>query len=156
ANPEAEKTVVFSAGEGMKKDFSYKEASELISKVKKIGLTLNALQKAQTTAATAATTATTTSDTTPQAATVETGSTETQPDPMTLNGLLTKYGIYGMLSQYERLLKKGERIKAKKLEDKMYEIEKKVSADKSIPKNLRERFVSYIENKEDEIEARCR
>lgn len=69
---------------------------------------------------------------------------------------MTKYGIYGMLSQYERLLKKGERIKAKKLEDKMYEIEKKVSADKSIPKNLRERFVSYIENKEDEIEARCR
>lgn len=156
ANPEAEKTVVFSAGEGMKKDFSYKEASELISKVKKIGLTLNAIQSVQTTAATAATTATTTSDTIPQAATVETGSTETQPDPMTLNGLLTKYGIYGMLSQYERLLKKGERIKAKKLEDKMYEIEKKVSADKSIPKNLRERFVSYIENKEDEIEARCR
>lgn len=153
ANPEAEKTVVFSADEGMKKDFSYKEASELISKVKKIGLTLNAIQSVQTTAAT---TATTTSDTIPQAATVETGSTETQPDPMTLNGLLTKYGIYGMLSQYERLLKKGERIKAKKLEDKMYEIEKKVSADKSIPQNLRERFVSYIENKEDEIEARCR
>jgi len=146
ANPQTEKTVVFSADYGMKKDFSYKEASELISKVKKIGMTLNTLQTVHTTA----------TETGSQAVTVESGSTETKDDPMTLNGLLTKYGIYGMLSKYERLLKKGDRIQAKKVEDKMFEIEKKVSADSSIPKSLRERFVSYIENKEDEIEARCR
>lgn len=154
ANPQIEKTVVFSAGEGMKKDFSHKEASELISKVKKMGLTLNTTQA--TKASATATTNTNTNNLQSQAGTVGTASTETQPDPMTLNGLLTKYGIYGMLSQYERLLKKGERAKAKKVEDRMYEIEKKVSADSSIPKSLRERFVSYIENKEDEIEARCR
>ena len=74
--------------------------------------------------------------------------------PETLNDLLTQYGIYGMLAQYDKYLRKGERIKAKKLEDKLYSIEKKVQNDASLPKWMRDRFVEYIEKKEDEIEDR--
>ena len=34
----------------------------------------------------------------------------------------------------------------------MWEIEKKVKADRSLPESLRKRFVEYIENREDQIE----
>ena len=82
--------------------------------------------------------------------------TETQEEnkPLTLNDLLKQYGIYGMLAQYDKYLKNGEKKKAKQLEDRLYTIEKKVKNDASIPKSLRERFVDYIEDKEDEIEDR--
>ena len=143
ANPNVEKTVVFSAGEGMKKDFSFKEASELIGKVKKIGLTINASQSVP--------------DIVFQGENAEEQTaTETQEEnkPLTLNDLLKQYGIYGMLAQYDKYLKNGEKKKAKQLEDRLYTIEKKVKNDASIPKSLRERFVDYIEDKEDEIEDR--
>ena len=143
ANLNAEKTVVFSAGEGMKKDFSFKEASELIGKVKKIGLTINALQNV--------------SNIVPQLEDAEAqidAETQEANKPLTLNDLLKQYGIYGMLAQYDKYLKNGEKKKAKQLEDKLYTIEKKVKNDASIPKSLRERFVDYIEDKEDEIEDR--
>lgn len=148
ANPETEKTVVFSAGEGMKKDFTYQEASDLISKVKKIGLTLNTGTGAEKGLDIAV--SSTKSTETPVA-------TETPQDPnkpLTLNDLLTKHGVYGMLSQYDKLLRKGEKKKAKQVEDKLYAIEKKVKNDPSIPQSLRKRFVDYIESKEDEIEDR--
>lgn len=139
-----EKIVVFSAGEGMKKDFTYKEASALLESVKKISMTLN----------------TGVGSVNMPGATVTTETTETSQEntsenkPVTLNSLLTDYGIYGMLSQYDKYLKKGDKKKAKQVEDRLYSIEKKVKNDASIPKSLRERFVDYIEDKEDEIEDR--
>ena len=139
-----EKNIVFSANEGMKKDFSYKEAVALLENVKKISMTVNA---------TASRTAS--DDTSEITETTETSKeTIKENKPITLNSLLTDYGIYGMLAQYDRYLKNGEKKKAKQLEDKMYSIEKKVKNNTSIPKSLREQFVDYIENKEDEIEDR--
>ena len=143
ASPDAEKTVVFSAGEGVKKDFTFKEASELISKVKKIGMTINTFQASgdATTPSTTDTNQVTEGD-------------KANAKPQTVNDLLTQYGIYGMLAQYDRHLKNGDRIKAKQVEDRLYSIEKKVQNDVSLPKWMRDRFVEYIENKEDEIEDR--
>ena len=59
-----------------------------------------------------------------------------------------------MLSQYEKHLKNRDKRTAKKVEDQMWEIEKKVRADNSLPESLRKRFVEYIENREDEIEKK--
>lgn len=140
---ESEKTIVFSAGEGMKRDFTYKEAVELINNVKKIGLTINVSNSSNVTP-TEATTETTT----------ETTTVEEQSKPLTLNDLLKNNGVYGLLSQYEKCLKKGDKKKAKQVEDRLYTIEKRVKNDESIPKSLRQRFVDYIENKEDEIEKK--
>lgn len=135
AAPDMEKTIVFSAGEDMKKDFSYKEAAALIDKVKKISLTFNMNQSGATESAEAV--------------------PVSDPDkPVTLHSLLTDYGIYGMLAQYDKYLRNGEKKRAKQLEDRLYSIEKKVKNDPTIPYSLRERFVDYIEDKEDEIEDR--
>jgi hypothetical protein len=149
ANRDAEKTLVFSAGEGMKKDFSFKEASDLIMKVKKIGLTINVSQSTANIAPQVEPTETESTTETPNV-------TETQESnkPLTLNDLLKEHGVYGLLAQYDKLLKKGEKKKAKQIEDRLYTIEKKVKNDSSIPYSLRERFVDYIEDKEDEIEDR--
>ena len=146
ANSDAEKTVVFSAGEGMKKDFSFKEASGLIGKVKKIALTINA-SKAEAVEVSQP-------ESEEAQSTEEAQNTQNVNKPLTLNDLLNQYGIYGMLAQYDKYLKNGEKKKAKQLEDRMYTIEKKVKNDRSIPQSLRDRFVDYIENKEDEIEDR--
>jgi hypothetical protein len=59
-----------------------------------------------------------------------------------------------MLAQYEKAIKNGEKKRAKKIEDQLWEIEKSVKNDSSIPSSLRKRFVDYIEDKEDEIEDR--
>lgn len=179
-----EKNIVFSAGEGMKKDFSDKEAAALLKNVKKVLMTINtttpdkaveepemtveenepeevieekiapeapAVKKAEPKEQKAEKKAVTKAETKTEV------KTEVKPEEkkeITLNSLLTDYGIYGMLSQYEKHLKNGEKAKAKQVEDKMWEIEKKVKKDPSIPKDLRDRFVDYIEDKEDEIEAR--
>lgn len=143
-----EKTVVFSAGEGMKKDFTYKEASVLLESVKKISMTLN-------TAASSGASLVNISGAAVASETTETSQeTTSEKKPVTLNSLLTDYGIYGMLSQYDKYLRNGDKTRAKQVEDRLYSIEKKVKNDASIPKSLRERFVDYIEDKEDEIEDR--
>lgn len=146
---DTEKTIVFSAAEGMKKDFSYKEAATLIENVKKIGLTINNTKPVNNRIKSTEQTevVTDTSEDTEKTTTEE-------KKPLTLNSLLKDYGIYGMLAQYEKYWKKGDRRKAKEVEDRLYEIEKKVSKDSSIPQYLRDKFVQYIENKEDEIERR--
>lgn len=146
ASPDAEKTVVFSAGEGVKKDFTFKEASELISKVKKIGMTINTFQTSRE----AITPSTPSATDTKQVAEEE----QTNEKPQTVDDLLKKYGVYGMLAQYDKYLKKGDKKRAKQIEDKLYTIEKKVKNDNSLPQWMRDRFVEYIENKEDEIEDR--
>ncbi|MCR5660372.1 MAG: hypothetical protein K6G25_13740 [Bacteroidales bacterium] len=143
-----EKTIAFSAGEGMKKDFSYKEAVELLNNVKKIALTLNTKKTADKVAEEATTVA---SD-----ASTEDDQTQTTDEkkPSTLNELLKYYGIYGKLAVYEKHLRNGDKKRAKQVEDQLYSIERKVKNDASLPKSLRERFVDYIEDKEDEIEDR--
>lgn len=74
--------------------------------------------------------------------------------PMTVDGLCRKYGVYGMLSQYEQAFKNRNRRGAKQIEDKLWTIEKRVKADNSIPERVRNSFVKYIERTEDEIEDR--
>lgn len=156
AGMNTEKNIVFSAGENQKRDFTFNEASQLINRVKKIGLIINTTQAVETAApklpeATATTTA------------IDTITTVDNPNPnkkanpnkpLTLDDLLRQHNIYGMLAQYEKHWKNGDRTKAKQVEDQLWAIERRVSSDNSIPKSLRERFVSYIENKEDEIERR--
>ena len=73
---------------------------------------------------------------------------------MTLQGLFSRYNVHGMLSQYEQALKRGDKKSAKQIEDRLWEIEKRVKANQSIPEQLRSSFVSYIEKTEDEIEER--
>ena len=73
---------------------------------------------------------------------------------MTLDGLCRKYGVYGLLARYENALKNKDKKGAKRIEDQLWSIEKKVKADRSIPESLRNRFKDYIEDKEDEIEDR--
>lgn len=180
-----EKNIVFSAGEGVKKDFSDKEAATLLKNVKKVSLTINTTASAVEMEAPEATVeeaepeAVIEEQKVPEApkvkkteqkaeqkvekktekkaekkAEVKTEVKTEEKKEVTLNSLLTDYGIYGMLSQYEKHLKNGEKAKAKQVEDKMWEIEKKVKKDPSIPKSLRDSFVDYIEKKEDEIEAK--
>jgi len=65
---------------------------------------------------------------------------------------MEKYGVYGLLSQYDRALKNKDKKKAKKIEDDLYSICKKVKADPTVPESVAKRFRDYIEDKEDEIE----
>ena len=74
--------------------------------------------------------------------------------PMTLDGQLRRFGAYGLLAQYDRYLRNDNKKAAKHIEDQLWSIEKRVKADRSIPEWLRDRFVEYIEDKEDEIEDR--
>ena len=73
---------------------------------------------------------------------------------MTLDGQLRRFGAYGLLAQYDRHLRNDNKKAAKHIEDQLWSIEKRVKADRSIPEWLRDRFVEYIEDKEDEIEDR--
>jgi hypothetical protein len=73
---------------------------------------------------------------------------------MTLDGQCRRFGVYGMLSQYDNALKNGNKKRAKQIEDRLWEIEKRVKNDHSIPSSVRDAFVRYVEDKEDEIEDR--
>ena len=134
ASREAEKTVVFSVV-GDNKDYSQKEANDLISKVKKIRMTVLTEEPV-----------------TPIAPVDTTTIKEDEKQPLTLDGLLKQHNIYNLLGQYDYWLKKGEKKKARKVEDQIYDITKKVKKDDSLPEWLREKFVDYIEDREDAIE----
>ena len=79
---------------------------------------------------------------------------EADTTPRTVDALCRKYGVYGMLAQYEKLIQNKDKKGAKKVEDQLWVIEKKVKNDNTLPKDLRDRFKDYVEDKEDEIEAR--
>lgn len=131
-----ERTIVFSIDEKTgQKYFSAKEAKELVAKTK--GVRMDFKMEGAVPAAKA-----------------EKPKTEPEEYPMTLDGQLRKYGIYGRLAQYDKALRNKDKKKAKKIEDDMWEIEKKVKNDYTIPEWLRKSFVKYIEDKEDEIEDR--
>jgi hypothetical protein len=130
-----ERTVVFSAEDG-KKYFSKKEADAIIARTKGVRIDFNAVEKVKEEARP-----------TKKAAVVP-------QTPRTVEDLCRKYGIYGMMSKYETLIKNKDKDAAKKVEDQMWAIEKKVKADESLPKDLRKSFVSYVEKREDEIEKK--
>lgn len=132
-----ERTVVFSVADG-KKYFTKKEVDEIIAKTKGVRMDFEAKEvepekpKEKNKAVTA----------------------DTDTTPRTVDDLCRKYGVYGLLAKYEKLIKNKEKKAAKKVEDQLWEIEKKVKKDSSLPKDLRDRFKDYVEDKEDEIEAR--
>lgn len=128
-----EKTIMFSVPADGKRDFSRKEAVELLQKIKGVRMSFNVSDPE-----------------TPAEVPVEASSAK--KEPVTLNSLCVQYGVYGLLSRYESALKKGDKSGAKKIEDQLWTIEKRVGNDKSIPESLRSRFKDYIEDKEDEIE----
>lgn len=130
-----ERTVVFSVAQnGVKKYFTKKEANELLSKTKGVRMDFNVGGGAAPVAVS--------------------GSSGSEEYPMTLDGLCRKYGIYGLLGQYDAALRNDQDKRAKQIEDKLWSIEKRVKSDYSVPEWLRDRFVDYIEDKEDEIEDR--
>lgn len=130
-----ERTVVFSAEDG-KKYFSKKEADAIIAKTKGVRIDFNTVEKVKEEAR-----PTKKADAVPQT-------------PRTVDDLCRKYGIYGMMAKYETLIKNKDKKAAKKVEDEMWAIEKKVKNDNSLPENLRKSFVSYVEDREDEIEKK--
>ena len=130
-----ERTIVFTiAEESGQKYFSAKEAKELIAKTKGVRMDFNMVGGA------------------PQVKAEEPKTPEEYP--MTLDGQLRRYGIYGKLAQYDNALRNGDKKRAKRIEDEMWAIEKKVKNDYTVPEWLRKSFVKYIEDKEDEIEDR--
>lgn len=131
ASPDAEKTVVFSVV-GNTKEYSQKEASDLISKVKKIRMTVLTEEPVVPI------------DTTALAIEEET--------PKTLHELLTKHNVYNLLAQYDYWLKVDDEDRAEAIEDRLDDINDKVQDDRSIPEWLRDKFEEYIEDREDEIE----
>ena len=131
-----EKTIVFNIPEEAKPYYTRKEAVDLLSRIHGARMNFN-VEDPETSAEVA----------------VE-PEPEKKDEPLTLNSLLTKHGVYGLLSRYDRLLKNKDKKAAKKVEDQLWEIEKQVGNDKTIPQWLRDRFKDYIEDKEDEIEAR--
>lgn len=77
---------------------------------------------------------------------------EKKPEPVTFNSLMKKYGVYGRLAKYDKLLSQKEKKEAKRVEDELYEICKKVKADPKVPEWLAKKFRDYIEDEEDRIE----
>jgi len=132
-----ERTIVFSVPDGFggKKLFSGKEAAELIKKTKGVRMDFNVGGPAPASEAVAV-------------------PGVPEEFPMTLDGLCRKHGVYGLLGRYDAALRRGDKKGAKRIEDQLWSIEKKVKADNSIPSALRDRFKDYVEEKEDEIEDR--
>ncbi len=77
---------------------------------------------------------------------------EKKPEPVTFKSLMSKYGVYGRLAQYDKALSNREKKKAKEIEDELYEICKKVKADPNVPESVYKEFRNYIEDEEDRIE----
>ena len=131
-----ERTIVFSVSDAEKKYLSNDEASQILQKSKAARMNFNVSSKAGA----------------PEKATE--ALVEPTDYPMTIDGLCRKYGVYGMLSQYDRALRNDNRSRAKKIEDQLWAIEKRVKANRSIPERVRDGFVHYIEEREDIIEDR--
>ena len=75
---------------------------------------------------------------------------------ITLSSLLELYSVREKLSLYKsaRLAKKKKKSEA--IEDELWEIESKVKKDESIPESVRDEFVDYIEDEEDNIEKEAK
>lgn len=146
ASDNVERVIVFSIAEEDKKYMSASEAARLLENAKGVRMDFNTAAPVVQTP-------------TPQPVeTVKPAATQTSSKPkgypMTVDGLCRKHGVYGLLSKYETELRNGNPRAAKNIEDQLWAIEKRVKKDNSIPKDVREAFVDYIEDKEDDIEDR--
>lgn len=140
-----ERTIVFSIADPDKKYMSASEANQLLESTKGVRMDFNVEESVAPVVATPA----------PQPAEPQAAAPAAPKEyPMTLDGQLRKYGVYGLLAQYDRYLRNDNEKAAKNIEDQLWSIEKRFKADKSIPSWLRDQFVEYIEDKEDEIEDR--
>jgi hypothetical protein len=132
-----ERTIVFSvAQDGVKKYFTKKEAENLLAKTKGVRMDFNVFSDNGAAPA------------------VQSSAPSAEANVNTLDGLCKKYGVYGLLGQYESALRNDNDKRAKQIEDQLWNIEKRVKNDYSVPAWLRDRFIEYIENREDEIEDR--
>ena len=79
---------------------------------------------------------------------------ETKPEdiPYTLPWLCKRTGVNGLLNQYRSAVSKKDLRKAGQIEAKIYQIEKDVKKNDNYPENLRKRFLSYVENKIEDID----
>lgn len=136
AENNVEKNIVFSAAEGSRKYFTYKEAADLVNAVKSVAMNVNVVQQQ------------------PEVAVEQVAAEKKaeQKEPVTFKSLMSKYGIYGKLTQYDNALKNKDKKKAKKIEDELFTICKKVKADPSVPESVYKQFRQYIEDEEDRIE----
>ena len=73
---------------------------------------------------------------------------------VTVDALCQQFGVYELFSQYDRLLKDGDKKSAKKIEAQLTQLKKQIKADQTLPEKLRESFKNYIEDKQEEIGAR--
>ena len=137
AEKNVEKNIVFSATDDSRKYFSYKEAVDMIERTKSLAMNV-ALTEVEP-------------EVVPEQV-AEKKKEEQKSEPVTFNSLMKKYGVYGLLSQYDKALSKKEKKEAKAIEDKLYQICKKVKADPTVPESLAKQFRDYIENEEDKIE----
>lgn len=133
AGERIEKTVIFSVEEDGKKDFTAKEAADLLNKIAGVTMNFN-IKNGEV------------------PATVEEKKEEKPIDLNTVDGLCRKFGVYGLLGQYDYALRHGNKKQAKNIESRLYSIQKQVKADKSIPEWLRDAFDDYVEDREDAIE----
>lgn len=162
ASKEVDLSIKFSVMDQKAKYMTSDELAQLLDHTKKLRMVFIAKTNEEPTAAPAKDVATPaapakTEAAMPAAKNPATKKPETPPaprEPMTLQGLFSRYNVHGMLSQYEQALKRGDKKGAKQIEDRLWEIEKRVKANQSIPEQLRSSFVSYIEKTEDEIEDR--
>ena len=127
--PSVEKAVVFSVPEvdGGKKRFPYKQAKSMIEDTKGARLSINSEIFVEE---------------------------ETKPEdiPYTLPWLCKRTGVNGLLNQYRSAVNKKDLRKAGQIEAKIYQIEKDVKNNDNYPENLRKRFLSYVENKIEDID----
>ena len=135
AEKNVEKTIVFSAAEDSRKYFSYKEAADLLNRTKSVAMNVNVMEEQPEVAV----------ETAAQAKADE-------KESVTFKSLMSKYGVYGKLSQYDKALSKKEKKKAKAIEDDLFAICKKVKADPTVPESVYKQFRQYIEDEEDRIE----
>jgi len=73
---------------------------------------------------------------------------------LTVDALCSQFGVYELLSQYDRCLKDGNKKGARKLESQLGQLKKQVKNDAALPEKLRESFKNYIDDKQEEIGER--
>lgn len=120
-----ERTISFVPGPDVKRNLSAKEVKDLFERTATLAMNVNL----------------------PAPVT-----TEAAKSSSPLNDLLVKHGCYGLLAQYDKALRNGEKKRAKQIEDRLYSICKVVEKDPSVPEWLSDKFRDYIEDREDAIE----
>lgn len=140
ADKNVEKNIVFSASDNARRYFTYKEAVDMIERTKSLAMNVSLTEVLP--------------EVVPEQQAnkkLEDAKAE-KPQPVTFDSLMKKYGVYGLLSQYDTALKNRDKKKAKGIEDKLYTICKQVKSDPSVPESVAKKFRDYIETEEDRIE----